>query len=396
VNTLKSAALVVILAGVLYGVYITLHHPPVAPPLGMTQQDVDDLAPPQIEEGVGSQAAADSASDADRRALHDAPPLAENIPSLYGPGVVPPAVPESTESSPADPPAFPAGRSVSHTGPVPDDRASASVYSVPLPGEGAASSTASGASQTVPGYDAQAVSRRLAVHTFKRDWEKARLQIDASEFRAALATLTPYHGHPDLPAEHQAQLVAWLDALAAKVIYSREHLLTGAYKVRGTQARMIDVAKQFGVSAQLLQNINADVVNNPNVLLPGTELKVVPGPFRAEVSLARHEITVYLNDLYAGRFPFSLGDEPVPPGQYQVQRKQTYPTYVSADGRTIAGNDPANPYGSICLHLGSEVRIHGSPAIGSGGKPRGCISLSPKDAEDLGGILTAGSVVVIR
>ncbi|HZL87998.1 MAG TPA: L,D-transpeptidase [Pirellulaceae bacterium] len=395
-NTLKSAALVVILAGVLYGVYITLHHPPAPPPPGMTQRQVDEMGPPQVEEGAAEPNESGVTSDDDRRALRDAPPLTENVPSLYGAGDVTPAATESSEASPADPPASPAGRSISHTGPVPDDRAANSVYNVPLPGESAAGSVSSGGSPTVPGYDAQAVARRLAVHTFKRDWEKARQQIDGGEFRSALATLTPYHGHPDLPAEHQAQLMTWLDALAAKVIYSREHLLAAPYKVRGTKARMIDVAAEYGVSAQLLQNINAQVVNNPDVLLPGTELKVVPGPFRAEVSLTRHEITVYLNDLYAGRFPFTQGDEPAPPGQYQVQRKQMYPTYVGADGRTVAGNDPANPYGSLCLHLGSEVRIHGSPAIGASGKPRGCISLSPRDADDLCGILVPGSVVVIR
>jgi lipoprotein-anchoring transpeptidase ErfK/SrfK len=385
--------MVVILAGVLYGVYITLHHPPAIPP-GMTQQQVDDLAPPQIEDGGHAADSTTNSADADRRALQDAPPLTENVPSLYGSGAVSPAVEGTSEASPAYPPAPPAGRAVSHAGPDPDDRAATSVYNLPLTGEGAASG--GNPPTTVPGFDAQAVARRLAVHTFKRDWEKARLQVDANDLRGALATLTPYHGHPDLPAEHQAQLMTWLDALAAKVIYSREHLLTGAYKVRGTRARMIDVATQYGVSAQLLQNINAEVVNNPDVLLPGTELKVVPGPFRAEVSLARHEITVYLNDLYAGRFPFTQGDEPAPAGHYQVQRKQTFATYVTDDGRTIAGNHPANPYGSVCLHLGSEVRIHGSPAIGHSGKPRGCISLSPTDAEDLCAILVPGSVVVIR
>ena len=392
-NTLKSAALVVILAGVLYGVYITLHHSP-APPPGMSQQDVDDLGPPQIDEGVGAHSAASETADEERRALRDAPPLAENVPSLYGDSAVSPEIPGGDETSPAAPLPSPVHRASPAT-PSPADRTSPSLYGDPL-SAAAGQTVVTSATQTVPEYDAQAVAQRLAVHTFKRDWERARLQVDAGEFRAALATLSPYYGQAELPPDHQAQLVTWLDALAAKVIYSREHLLTGAYKVRGTQARMIDVASQFGVSAQLLQNINAKVVNNPDVLLPGTELKVVPGPFRAEVSLARSEITVYLNELYAGRFPLALGDEPAPPGQYQVMRKQTSPTYVASDGRTIPGNDPSNPYGYFCLHLGSEVRIHGSPAIGASGPMRGCISLSPKDAEDLYAILMPGSVVLIK
>jgi lipoprotein-anchoring transpeptidase ErfK/SrfK len=112
--------------------------------------------------------------------------------------------------------------------------------------------------------------------------------------------------------------------------------------------------------------------------------------------LARGEITVFLNELYAGRFPVALGDEPVVPGQYQVQQKQYMPTYVGNDGRTVAGNDPANPYGAFSLNLNSHVRIHGSPLIAPAGQPRGCIGLSPKDAEDLYGILTEGSIVVIK
>lgn len=394
-NTLKSAALVVILTGVLVGVYVTLYKPAVTPPPGMTQQQLDELGPPLIEEeGAADHDHFHGATARDHRPARDQMPLAASDSLLYGPGVVPPTGSDFGESSPADPPIRPEGRPLSHSEPLADDRAAAgNVYSFPLPGETSAASAA--VSPPAP-YDAAAVARRLAQHNFKLDWEQAKRQVDEGQFRAALATLTPHYGHADLPPDHQAELVAWLDALAAKVIYSREHLLARPYKVRGSQERMIDVARHFGVTAQLLQNINSAVVNNPDVMLPGTVLKVVPGPFRAEVSLARSEITLFLGDLYAGRFPMARGDEPVSPGQYQVQQKQPNPTYVGSDGRTIAGNDPANPYGAISLNLGSQVRIHGSALIAASGKPRGCISLSPRDAEDLFSILGEGSIVVIK
>ena len=61
-NTLKSAALVVVLAGVLVAVYVTVYQPPVAPPPGMTQQEVDDLGPPLIEEDAAHEEAIELAN----------------------------------------------------------------------------------------------------------------------------------------------------------------------------------------------------------------------------------------------------------------------------------------------------------------------------------------------
>lgn len=391
-NTLKSAALVVVLTGVLVAVYVTVYNPPAAPPPGMTQQQVEDLGPPEVE--AWDDGSATQASSAPQGSFPPSSPPLRDDPLLDAPSVVPPAAEGIANVNPAEAAAVPEGRSLSHSEPLTADRnAAPSVYSLPV---SAAQESSAGGSTTPPPYDADGVARRLAAHNFKRDWEEARRHVDEGEFRAALAILSPYYGQTELPVEHETQLVAWLDALAAKVIYSRQHLLAAPYRVRGSQERMIDVAKRFHVTAQLLQNINASVVNNPDVMLPGTELKVVPGPFRAEVSLQRSEITVYLQELYAGRFPFALGDEPASPGQYQVLQKQYFPTYVGSDGRTIAGNDPANPYGSFCLNLGSQVRIHGSSLIAPRGVTRGCISLSPKDAEDLSGILDVGSIVAIK
>ncbi len=389
-NTLKSAAMVVILTGVLVGVYVTIYKPPSSPPPGMTQQDVDDLGPPLIEDGSEDAGNAVAASDWH----HDAGrqmPLAADQSTLGNSSVIPPAASDLEDRNPADPRARSEALPLSHTEPIAEDRVPpGSVYGPPLTSE------AENPAASAHAYDHAAIAGRLAQHNFRRAFDTARRQIDEGEFRDALATLSPYYGQPDLTVEQQGELAAWLDALAAKVIYSREHLLAMPYKVRGSQERMIDVAHKCGVTAHLLQNINAAAVNNPQVLLPGTILKVVPGPFRAEVSLARGEITLFLNDLYAGRFPMALGDEPAPPGQYQVQQKQHMPTYVAVAGRTIAGNDPANPYGAFSLNLTSQLRIHGSPLIASSGKQRGCISLSPKDAEDLYAILTEGSIVVIK
>jgi lipoprotein-anchoring transpeptidase ErfK/SrfK len=77
-----------------------------------------------------------------------------------------------------------------------------------------------------------------------------------------------------------------------------------------------------------------------------------------------------------------------------VREKRPGKTFFSLDGRTIPVESPANPFGNAWLDLGSEVCIHGSPVEG-GNSQRGCISLSPRDASDVYGILSVGSQVRI-
>jgi lipoprotein-anchoring transpeptidase ErfK/SrfK len=233
--------------------------------------------------------------------------------------------------------------------------------------------------------------------------QAAEQLVADGKFRDALLTLSPYYAHPDLAAAEQAQLMPWLDALAAKVIYSREHLLAAPYEVRRNET-LPDIAQKLQVPWMLLHSINREVVNDPQILVPGTQLKVVPGPFRADVSLTASEITLFLGEMYAGRFPFALGNEAPQPGGYRVQDKLTNRTYYAADGRTIPANDPGNPYGGAWIDLGHEVSIHGSPISSAAAQPAGsttaatlgCISLSPQDARDVFGILSVGSEVTIR
>ncbi len=198
-----------------------------------------------------------------------------------------------------------------------------------------------------------------------------------------------FYKSQDLTSEEQEELLNLLDPLAAKVIYSQEHLVTQPYEVRGNETLM-DIAARFNVPWQLLQKING--IQNPRVLLPGTQLKVVEGPFIAEVDLKTQELTVFLGSLYAGRFPVSVGQDPVPfDGDYKVREKKEDRPYF-AQGGTIPADSPKNPFGKVWMDLGSEMSIHGSPP-GGGDARLGCISLSPRDAEDVYSILSVGSTV---
>jgi hypothetical protein len=171
-------------------------------------------------------------------------------------------------------------------------------------------------------------------------------------------------------------------------------MLQSPYVVRGRET-LFDVAERLRVPAELLATING--VSDPRILLPGTELKVVPGPMRAEIALERGELTLFVGELYAGRFPISLGNEPPQPGEFSVQNKALDRTYVGPDGRTIPANDPANPYGQCWIDLGASACIHGSSlSAAPGTQSLGCISLSPQDARDVYAMLVPGSTVLVR
>lgn len=393
-NTLKSAALVVVLLGVLYGVYVVLSKPHVLGPAGPVAGPGEDLGPPLVEYGHDHEH--EQAHDSPQSATAESPARGGYQPNIDSPATLPPP----TSAGPSDFPADPSltsdaghARRSSYDAPASTGGGDETTTTAP-PLESAAAPRA-----TSPPADPAAEAARNAALTawsLRRDFQAAEQLVTDGSFRDALLKLSPYYAHPDLTRDEQLQLTTWLDALAAKVIYSREHLLASPYEVRRNET-LFDIAGKLQVPWMVLQSINRDVVHDPQVLVPGTQLKVVPGPFRADVNLATSELTLFLGEMYAGRFPFALGNEPPQPGSYKVLDKLTNRTYYAADGRTIPANDPANPYGGAWIDLGHEASIHGSPL--SSAAPiatLGCVSLSPQDARDVFGILSVGSEVTIR
>lgn len=396
-NTLKSAALLVVLLGVLYGVYVALNKPE---PPDRPGPSVSENAP-VIEFGRDSVSIPSApASPPLMRGHEDESPAASgrsirggSYPSNFDTGAMPPPTTVASTSPPLEPSAPAAGGFAR------------SAYESQATSPAAASSSAGSSSQAPPlemtpassaAADASPASPALAAYALRRDLSEAEQLVAEGKLKSALAKLTPHYAHTELPSEQRALLFSWLDALAGKVIYSREHLLTSAHQVRKGET-LYDVAHQYNVEYRLLQNINSREVSDPLILVPATELKVVPGPFHADVNLAAGEITLLVNDLYAGRFPFTLGDQPPQAGDFKVVDKRSQQkTYIGFDGRVIPANDPANPYGGWWISMGGEVAIHGSPANPGSSKTLGCISLSPQDAKDVYGILSIGSEVKIR
>ena len=142
------------------------------------------------------------------------------------------------------------------------------------------------------------------------------------------------------------------------------------------------------------------VITNPDFLIAGTQLKMIQGPFRAEIAYGKKEMTMFVGGMYAGRFPLDFGsDQPINVGEYRVQRKSDRgQVYVDRGGQSVAAGSQYNPYGRYWIDLGNGLCIH-SANTNDG---RGCIRVQYNevanvfDAADVFGILSEKSQVTIR
>ncbi len=441
-QTLKTAAIVVLLMTIIYSAYITLTTPPEAlPPEVAKMLEMNDETEFSFDAGLPA-----SLGTFDGTAEPGGSPLANGATSFDDGSTGMPAA--SPGPSFAGLPANATGHSASHdamavTGTLDDTSASISGGADPMAAGGANSFATSsypttdstfsmpdpsGADATLPGanlpganlpidlgsnlgvqqnhvtqataLDAPAISTpaistpstavNAGVSNAIRTADKL---FNEDKLKDALVTLSLFYNTPALSGEQRSDLLARLDPLAREVIYSKRHLLEQPHRV-GKNETLIEIAAQYKVPWQLLANINH--VDDPVTILPGTELKVVRGPFRAEIDLVQKELTIFLDDLYAGRFPIGIGNDPPPkPGLFTVQDKQNQRTFYDAAGSPVPAGSPNNPYGNVWIDLGGQLCIHGSPSTTSPSE-KGCISLAEDFASDLYGILSQGSSVTIR
>ncbi len=231
------------------------------------------------------------------------------------------------------------------------------------------------------------------LEAFSAAREKALKLATEGKLKDALVLLTPQYRSPVISSAERSDLLDILDTLAGQVIFSPRHLLTAPYVAKATDT-VESVATQFKITPELLANVNQ--LAGAKVLTQGQQVKVFEGPFRGEVDLTIGELTLFLKDMYACRFPISVGSDPVKVGAFEVAEKQRDRTYYGA-GKVIEASNPSNPYGGFWIDLGQGNCLHGSPEMAASDLTNaGCIGLSPIDASDAYIILTRGSQVVIR
>lgn len=422
-NAIKSAVVIVLLLAVIFGVYTVLHKPnDLNFPNQVGWQDASEFDPPNFDKPVVELGSSNKGeafvslpegtaaeSPASPGVLRVDAKTAHEIPQRGAAGSFPTTPSPLTSMSPA---ADGSTGGVDHVSSnrfvSPEHKSSggsgsrdfahqahATELSASDP-SAAGMATADMAAAQDP-RDAKSPATDVGAIAFKRAVAEANGQIKAGQLHAALASLTVFYHSDDLSADEREQLLGLLDPLAGRVVYSTESFTDAdIYTVRGRESLM-EIAAQYKVPWELLRLVNG--VNDPQIMLPGTELKVMRGPFRAEIDLkgASGELTLFVGPYYAGRFQLAMGNDPTPvPGEYQVVEKLPGKAWYSGTD-SIPERAAGNPYGDVWIDLGRGVCLHGSPASASGSTgAKGCLRLSSLDAVDVMSILSVGSPVVIR
>ena len=220
---------------------------------------------------------------------------------------------------------------------------------------------------------------------FKSDmsqaWIDAEMLVNNLQYAQALNVLSYFYGDRRLSLKEEEELLTWLDALAAKVLYSTEHHLFEAYIVESTDT-LSSIATAHGITEDLLYNINQTRFGNDGKLFAGLELKVIQGPVHAEMDVTGKTLTLFSGEAYAGRFELNFSPTmPFAAGSYTVLTR--------TNGLT-SGDSATSGY-SIGLANGIEFTEIGTDGV----PPNEGIGLAMNDMFDVYSILSKESVVTI-
>jgi len=217
--------------------------------------------------------------------------------------------------------------------------------------------------------------------------QQVELKVKENKLADALFLLSQLYGKPDVPEKQAQKITEVLDTLAAKVIYSREDLLEKQYFVQSNDT-LDTIADHYQVPALLLARING--IRDPQNLSPGTPLKVLKGPFSAQISTEHAEMTLMLSGRYAGRFQITLSNDlQHATGLFTVRGKS--PPITSP---FVAGIPP-RAWIELSSNSG-KINIEAADPHYSARPSAGRIWLSEQDMDDIYGILSVGSLVVIQ
>ena len=242
--------------------------------------------------------------------------------------------------------------------------------------------------------------------------EEANNKINNGEILTALSRLSQFYNSPDFTPYETKQIHLLLIQLAGEVIYLHPEKYFNLHTVQPGDT-ITSIAETYQIPWQLIAKING--IKAPYHVNPGEQIKVIPGPFNAEVHLDKYELTLWLpikNDinqsLYAGTFPIGLGSDcPRLQGDYIIDGKYINPEYpkLSNNPTTFGPGDSNNPYGKRLLVLACvndpnhvKIGIHGTnnEQYIRQSVPYGFICLGARDIDDLYDILSVGSRIKIE
>ncbi|MEC7497579.1 MAG: LysM domain-containing protein [Planctomycetota bacterium] len=410
-NSLKTAFVSLILLGVLYGMYQVLQAPPVALDSDgyMTQE-----APTTAEVFIGEEEISPDdlfAEDDTELALiessSEAPALVktelEENEGISPPelGDLQPQAEDEPDSRVADPnialigkeDTVPSGGGFVRSQPEPISESETGQFgtgnlspeTVPPITETPDNTNLASRAMQVPSPLFKRSRNELTDVQFKSDlsqaWVDAEMLVNNLQYAQALNVLSYFYGDRRLSLKEEEELLTWLDALAAKVLYSTEHHLFEAYIVQSTDT-LSSIATAHGITEDLLYNINQTRFGNDGKLFAGLELKVIQGPVHAEMDVTGKTLTLFSGEAYAGRFELNFSPTmPFAAGSYTVLTR--------TNGLT-SGDSATSGY-SIGLANGIEFTEIGTDGV----PPNEGIGLAMNDMFDVYSILSKESVVTI-
>ena len=249
---------------------------------------------------------------------------------------------------------------------------------IPLPSASEMPENASSAAPSAGAGEDQAVREYL---------KTAAEKMQKGEALEVLRAMSRFYGDSRYSAEDLAELTNILVQAATQVIYSQQSFLEPAYVIQPGDT-LEKIAAQYQIPAEFIARVNG--LQAPYDLQPGTQLKVVRGPFQAIVWLDRHEMVLTLRGLFAGRFWIGVGgDLAVKDGDFQFGRKMQDPAALSGGNgfefMQFAGE--GNPV----------LKVHAADASQIGtNAPAGGILMTQVDIDSLGALLGPGSQLIMR
>jgi LysM repeat protein len=410
VNWLKAMLLMVVLGAILYGVNLVLNKSaPVESPMpnGAWSGMDGPIAPPSVNPGTagtnappgnappsyGQAPPAPSAYGANNNSTTN--PQTGYAPTSSYPSSAPPANASvyGANTTPTTAVATPNGNS-SNTAPPP----AAATSSYTSGGYGSAAPPAATPEQshsTIPATTVGLTTSNANPNTagaaaFASAMDLVTTTLREGRLAEGLQRLTLFYDDPQLKPEEAKQLDDLLGRLAGTVVYSRQHLLVPPYEIKPGD-RLETIANEYQVPAALLAKING--IGDPDHLTAGNKLKVIRGPFNAFVNLNKREVTLVVQQCYAGRFKLvGMGKEAAAlNGTYKVDRKSLDPRYHPPSEAARQGLPLIHHW----VDFGDGFGFCGLADPNVADDPRG-LTLSSRDAEDLFDILSVGSSIIVR
>ena len=230
---------------------------------------------------------------------------------------------------------------------------------------------------------------------FQTVWPAVEKLAAENKLRKVLVVLSRFYDDPSLSGPQRQRLDAWLDPLARKVVFSEGNFLAPAY-ISQPGDSLLELGREWGIPGQLIYNVNKRNLPNPLAIAPGTKLKKIPGPINATINLSTSTLTLFVENMYAGRFNVKVGTSGSPrQGEFKVVGKlPDGHDWRDASGTYPPGH-PKNHYGKNWIALEGSLCLHAVDANTVDGH-QGCLGLSEADALDVFSILSEGSTVTIK